>query len=385
MISPHLLPFLLLFLFKCKNIYLDYTTRDIIMESSNWRSYLLFKNAVVFETRLDYVFELEEEFFDVRSLEGRKARIVVERVPKRNWSQIKEMFPYSIVYIMLELGPLDIYKLTENNHDKNNIIIDLKRDAFEVLRAFIISYRRLVGNWINLHLLDPPISPEEFSKKIQKYYFVLDNGRLIEERRGLFLDYPMTISVGKSIPYNQKVALESYMQFLLYPLPEEARLFEIFNIFDASIANYVKRNYPISLILAVTSMEAMLQWFIFKTSAKSLTMKIRNIPNESKLKEKYQNASGLIARSGKGKVPQFLIPIAKEIDGGILKELEGLMSDLRHVYDTRSRFVHEGILVTEKDSKLALKVASEFIRIILRLVRKIEKEKELYWIFKYHV
>lgn len=351
------------------------------MECSNWKMYIPFRNAIVFEIPMKYVFEYEEEFFDVRSPEGRRTRIVVERLPKRNWLKLKEIFPHSVVHIMLELYPSDIQGLKEN---KDRTLKDLKSDAFMVLRTFIIAYRRLMGSWVNFHPLESPNSPEEFFRDIERYYFV-SNGKIMPRAgRDLSLDYPMVISVGKSMSQYQKATLESYMQFLIYPLPDEARLFEIFEMFDAAIINYIKRNYPVSLVLSVTSMEAMLQWFIFETSAKRIAMTIKKVTTESELRDKYRDAGGLVTRNGKGKVPRFLIPIAR-VDENIAKELQNLMKDLKCVYDARSKFVHEGALVKEQGSKLALNVASEFISILLQLAKKIEKKKRLYWIFKYHL
>ena len=351
------------------------------MEYSNWKGYLSFKNAVVFEIPVKYVFEYEEEFFDVRSPEGRRARIVVERLPKRDWTKLKEIFPHSIIHNMLELYPVDIQKL-RNNKNNDNILTNLKLDAFIVLQAFAIEYRRLIGNWINFHPLELPTSPREFFRDIERYYIVFNEQ--IVERRDLSLDFPMVISVRKHLPEHQKSLLESYMQFLIYPMPDEVRLLEIFDIFDAAILHHIRENYHISLILTVTSMEAILQWFIFETPAKQMAMNIIRTDKESKLKKKYRDAGGLVTKKGKGKVPKFLIPIAQKIDETAKETIQELMPDLTSVYNTRSSFVHEGCPVTKEDSKKALDTGLKFVCIIWKLTRNIKANKDIDWLFKHY-
>jgi len=343
------------------------------MRESNWTAYLPFKNAIVFENNIAYVFEYEEEYFDIRTPEGRRCRIVLERFPKRDWNSLREEFPSTIIHTILELYPLDIYGLQNN---KRELIESLKEEAFHALKAFSISYRRISGEYINFYPLDFPFSKSAFLRNISRYHIII-GGQIVGETRELFLDQPLVFSVGKLIPEKMKVKIESYAQMLLLPSHEERNILRILEIFDEAIINFTQEAYHVSLILSVATMEAILRWFVFETGAKKLIIqsKIKGISNDEDLRREYKKVSGLITEKGRGKIRTFLFPLLEKIDKQLKERLASNIKEITEIYKKRSEVVHEGKVVLEDDALQALNATLEFIEIILEVAEKIDKKE----------
>jgi len=312
-----------------------------------------FEHSIVYITELILSFPYECEMFELQVEDQRRAKIYIERVPKRH------------VYGRLPFKTLATIIIELNKDEQQNVARDISKarrigekhvnTAFKLLKSLIVGFRRITGIYYNMGVVEPPANLEEFEKRVE--VTIIINNKIVDSYRFMPVKVDSIIVVGKRLEREVHSSILSYM-IKGFPRAFYDALLSSWEYLDAAIISYYKEQWNLAVLQSVIAMESTLSNIVFNTPFKNYFMK--RYKSEDELKKKYKSAQSL-----PNKISKFLFPLLEILDlNNIIRELKEIMPDIAGLYSLRSDMVHEGIEGNEKDAKRAVETAKKFLRLI---------------------
>lgn len=317
-----------------------------------------FKSSMIYQLELPFSFPYECEKFEFS--ENLRVRLYLERVPKR---YVKNRLPFrTIATILIELTPEDEKIAKENEIHITNNKLNSKYSifVFDVLKEVIINYRRVTGDYYNIGVIEPPWTYEEFQRKVKlsiimnqkeyvsSHFMPVKEDSYIEVARHLEEDLRSKI-IASVI---KEIKREEY-EFLLHSN----------EYLDAAKIFYYHEQWNLCLLQSVIAMESALADLVFNSKVTHFLLRNNSL---KELRIKYKNATGLPK-----KIKKFLFPLVRKLGlNSIQSDLRSMMPFIYNrksesgVYNLRSKIVHEGISVGEKEAEQSIRIASHFLKIL---------------------
>ena len=316
-----------------------------------------FKHSIVCTIELPFCFPYECEMFELQVEGQRRAKIYIERIPKRH---VYGKLPFkTLTTIVIELDE-DEQKNVAQDVSKARRIGEKHVDtAFKLLKILIVGFRRITGIYYNIGVVEPPANLGEFKKRVK--VTVIINNKVVDSYQFMLVKENSMIVVGKQL------GREVHSSILNYMIKKPPRTFydilsSSWEYLDAAIISYYKEQWNLTILQSVIAMESTLSNIIFNTPLKNHFMKKHKSENE--LRKKYKNAQNL-----PNKISKFLFPLLEILNlNNIIKELKKIMPDIAELYNLRSSIVHEGSKGNEKDAKRAVKTAKKFLRLASSII-----------------
>jgi len=326
----------------------------------------LFRSSVVFQVELPFCFPYECEKFELH-LNATKARLYLERVPKRNM----KLLPFrtlATVIIQLKAEDEKFAKETERHITIDRISSRYLPIGYDVLKELIVSYRRITGDYYNIGVIQPPVNFEAFEKAVKMSLMI--EGEEYAKRLFMPVQEKSFISVKQSLDKH----LHSQILSVLKHLTERKHSFLAvpMDYFDAAMVFFYEERWNLCLLNSVVSMESAMAGLVFQTSAYKLFMKMRG-EDLKRLRKKYKEAASLPK-----KIERFLCPLIKELDlVKVERKLKSMMSSIKNkktekgIYDLRSKILHEGASIRKVEAEKALKISKQFLHVLQLVSQKV--------------
>jgi len=317
-----------------------------------------FSSCIIYQVQMPFCFPHECECFNFHS-NNRGIRLYLERVPKRHVTYRLPFITQATIIIKLD-DKKDFPKNQVYARIKDIIIERTNELAFNLLKKIIIHYRRVTEDYYNIGVIKPPMNLEEFKRNthitiIQKdqIYSILKTMPVKEDSKFVVmhkLDDNVRTKIMDAV--NQK---ESE---IFFSVP--------YDFLDQSIISYYDEEWNLCLIQGVIAMESALSRLVIKGKLTSDFSRSRK-RSKKPLIDAYKDAPGLPQ-----KICKFLFPILREKNMIELEDkLRKIMPLIRNkktemgVYDLRSKVVHEGLSISEKEAKITIDiVVPQFFEIL---------------------
>ncbi|MEM2780846.1 MAG: hypothetical protein QW791_08295 [Candidatus Bathyarchaeia archaeon] len=332
----------------------------------------LFNRSIVYQLELPFSFPYECEEFDFQ-LEGFKARVYLERVPKR---YVIGRLPFrTIATVIIELTSKEEKFAKANKPHVTNDKLNKKYSilAFNILKKLIIAYRRIANDYYNIGVVEPPLNFEEFQRKV-KMSIILDQE---EYSSSLFMPIKEDSFISVAQPLEENLRSKILASVIKEFTSKEHYFLDHPNeYFDAAKVFYYHEQWDLCLLQCVIAMESAIANLVFNSPATKYYLdRIGGSLHE--LKKIYRKTQGLPE-----KIEKFLFPTLKELglnqaQSNLRKIMPFIHSKKREdgIYDLRSKIVHEGVSIGKKEAKLAIRIASQFMRILKMLNDRIASPK----------
>ncbi len=317
-----------------------------------------FDDCIVYTIELPFSFPYECELFEFMTKNQRRVRIYAERIPKR---YVINRFPFrTLITIILELTEKERQLILQDHLNARKLGEQYVNIAFELVKNFVIGFRRTTGIYYNIGVVEPPINLEEFQKRVEVLVFV--KRAQIESFRIMPVKEESIIVVGKPL---EEYIRNKILDYVVKTIHDSHNSLQFsYDSLDASIIFYYKEQWSLTILLSVIAMESALSYLIFNSQFKDQIMRMKKCKSEQELRNKFKKSGSLTK-----KIEKFLFPLLKELSiNNLINRLRNIMKDLNDIYDLRSKIVHEGAEGRKEEAEKALNIASEFISIITSLI-----------------
>jgi len=315
-----------------------------------------FKNAVIYTIELSFCFPYECEVFEIELRDGRKAKMYVERVPKR---YVLNRLPFkTLLTIIIELDELEKEIIVQDKVKARKIGEELASTAFKLLKSFIVGYRRVTATYYSIGVLEPPANLEEFERRVE--ISIVVDGKIIDLYRIMPVKEDSFIIVKKPLERDVHNKILNHIMMELSSTLSDP-LAAPRDYFEAAVISYYREKWNLAVLQSIIAMESALSILVFNIFRNYF---MKRYGKENRLRNKYKDAQGLTRKIGK-----FLIPLLTDLGlDAVTEELRKTMKDIAELYDLRSSIVHEGLVSDEEDAKKSISVAWKFLTIIDHIV-----------------
>ena len=317
-----------------------------------------FRHSIVYSIELPFSFPFECEVFELQVESQRRAKIYVERVPKRH---VYGRLPFrTLVTIVIELTAEERQSIAQDMLKARGIGEQHVNTAFELLKALITGFRRITEMYYNIGVIEPPANLEEFERRVEVVAII--EGKPVNSYRFMPVKVDSMIYVGKQLEEGSRNKILGYMierlsKSFYDPLSSSREYL------DVAIISCYKEQWNLAILQGIIAMETMLSNLVFNTPFKNYF--IEKYRGEGKLREKYRDAQSLL-----NKIEKFLFPLLKNLClSDTIEELRKIMRDTAELYNLRSKIVHEGIAGNKKDAERAVDIARKFLRLIDSVIK----------------
>jgi len=310
-----------------------------------------FESSIVYSLELPFSFPYECELFEIQFEGQRRARIYLERIPKR---YVYSGLPFRTrATIVVELTEEERQRIERDKLEARRIGEKYSFTAFRLLKNIIVGLRRITGIYYNIGVVEPPANLEEFKKRVEINVFM--NGKLVDSYRVMPVKEDSIIVVGKHLDKETRSKILDY-------IAKSDILSSQWEYLDAAIISYYKEQWNLAILQSIIAMESSLSVLVFNTLYKNYFMK--KYKSENELREKYRGALSL-----RNKIEKFLFPLLKYLGlNDIIREVRSIMSDINKLYELRSSIVHEGVMGDEENAKKAIVIAQKFLNLISSII-----------------
>jgi len=316
-----------------------------------------FEHSIVYITELPFCFPYECEMFELKVKGQRRAKIYIERVPKRH---VYGKLPFkTLTTIVIELDKDEQKNVAQDVSKARRIGEKHINTAFKLLKNLIVGFRRITGIYYNIGVVEPPANLEEFKKRVK--IIVIINNKTVNSYWFMPVKVDSIIIVGKHLEREVYSAILSYMIKGL-PRAFSDALSSSWEYLDAAIISHYREQWNLAVLQSVIAMESTLSNIVFNKPFKNYFMK--RYKSEDELRKKYKSAQNL-----PNKISKFLFPLLKFLGlNNIIRELKEIMPDIAELYNLRSDIVHEGNEGNEKDAKRAIESAKRLLRLTSSMI-----------------
>lgn len=303
-----------------------------------------FSSCVIYQIQMPFCFPYECEFFNFHS-NDRDISLYLERVPKRHVIYRMPFNTRATIIIKLD----DKKDFPENQtyaKVKGKISERTNELSFNLLKKIIINYRRIKEDYYNIGIIKPPMYLEEFNRNT--HTTIIHKGKIFSMSRTMPVKEDSEIVIKRKLDDDVRVKIKNAVN------QEESEIFFSvpYDFLDQSIISYYDEEWNLCLIQCVIAMESVLSRLVLKSKLTSDFSRARNRSKKS-LMDAYKDAPGLPQ-----KISKFLFPILR--DKNMIEtedKLVKIMPLIRNkktemgIYDLRSKVVHEGLSISEKEAK----------------------------------
>jgi len=316
-----------------------------------------FKDAVIYAIELPFCFPYECEVFEFELGDKRKAKMYLERVPKR---YVRNRLPFkTLVTIVIEISESEKETIMQDKVKVRKIGEEFASIAFKLLKSFIIGFRRVTATYYNIGVIEPPANLEEFKKRVE--VSIVAEGKIID----LFRIMP--VKVGSFIVVKKPLKRDKHSKILNRVMRELSGTFSDplvapQDYFDVAVISYYEEKWNLAVLQSVIAMEAALSIIVFNVFRDYF---MERYGNKDRLRSKYKDAQGLTRKLGK-----FLFPLLTDLGlDAVAEELRKIMRNIAELYDLRSSIVHEGLTSDEESARKSIAIAQKFLTIIEQIVK----------------
>lgn len=316
----------------------------------------LFPSCIIYNLQMSFCFSYECECFNF-FIEKRNIKLYLERVPKRH---VTNRLPFiTTATLIIELEEKTDFPKHKKLHEIREIIQKNTIDvAFYLLKKTIIQYRRVTKTYYNIGTIKPPMNLEEFQRNV--HIMIIKNGQVYSTTKLMPVKEGSEIVVIHKLDDNIRAKITNVINH-----DESSTVFSIpYDFFDQSIISYYDEEWELCLIQGVIAMESAVSRLVLKSLVTPIF--IQKEGSIQKLYKSYREASGLPK-----KITRFLFFIIgnKKLteSENKLKKIMPLISNRKTkdgLYDIRSKVVHEGLSVTNKEAKNTIDIVPQFFEII---------------------
>jgi len=323
----------------------------------------LFQRSIVYQLELPFSFPYECEGFEFQFDD--KVRLYLERVPKR---YVIDRLPFrTLANVIIELTSEEeaFSKANERHITRDKLNSKYSILAFNILKKLIISYRRITGDYYNIGVIQPPLNFEEFQKIVKmsiilnqeeyssSWFMPMKEDSFIAVRQHLEQDICSKIlaSVNRELTNKEHDFLNHPNEYL-----------------DVAKVSYYHEQCDLCLLQSVIAMECAMANFVLDSATTKFYLD-RFDGSLQELKKVYRKAQGLPQ-----KIEKFLFPIIGELSlnqvHSNLRRIIPFIYNRKHedgVYDLRSKIVHEGVSIAIEKAELSIKIASQFLEILMSI------------------